>query len=65
LFNISIIFMFGWEARNLCFCRGGSLRLSVRGRERRVERGWTTKRAKLGYELNSNWKKAKLKLWDT
>jgi hypothetical protein len=28
LFNISVIFMFGWEVGNSCFCRGGLLRLS-------------------------------------
>ena len=33
MFDISVIFMFGWEVGNSCFCRGGLLRLSVRERE--------------------------------
>lgn len=34
MFDISVIFMFGWEVGNSCFCRGGLLRLSVRERKR-------------------------------
>lgn len=34
MFDISIIFMFGWEVENSCFCRGGLLILSERERER-------------------------------